>query len=611
MKISKKRGIIFLILFIFPLIILFSQTEEAKRILQQNSNGVISLVAYGEDKIEVSRGAGFSVKNNELIITCYDLISNAYDVQGRNFKGKKVKVEGIIAVDKNLNIALLKIKGKVPALALGNSDDLEMGKRIFALGSKEDKEITVSEGTVLNFIEFMPNQRLIKASFSTQEGFSGGPLLGLEGQVLGLNINLEKELQFTIPINKVKSLIKKGKAINLKNWPHEDYLSSLEGAFLAGSLFAFIDRPGSARIYLEKVVKLNPDNIEAHSHLASVYSKLRDYESAVVSYKKIIQLDEKRDYAHYGLGLVYKKKKRYENAVSSLKRALELNPKNIEGCYQLAITYEELKDFARAAEMYKNYLSLKPESSWAGYLRLGICYFELSQFEKAIVAFKEATKEKPDDLKTNYNLAETYQKAGQYNEAEKTYKHLIQVNPEGAITYYGKIVQMYDGAGIFEKAIEAAKKVIELKPDSELAVYNLGVMYAKLGKYTEAIETFNQAVSIRPDYDLAYYNIGLNYFKLKKFKDAIGAFNKFVEITPDSADAWYNIGVGYMQLKKFEPALKPLKKCIELRPGYGVAHYNLAICYLNLKDNYSAKQVYKTLSAIDPALAQKLKKYIQ
>ena len=66
-----------------------------------------------------------------------------------------------------------------------------------------------------------------------------------------------------------------------------------------------------------------------------------------------------------------------------------------------------------------------------------------------------------------------------------------------------------------------------------------------------------------------------------------------------------------MQLKDFESALDPLKKCVELRPDYGVALFNLAVVYLNLKDNYSAREVYRTLVNVDPDLAERLKKYLR
>jgi tetratricopeptide (TPR) repeat protein len=610
MEISSKISVIVLLLLLLPLLIQ-AQTEEALKVLDQNRKGVITLVAYGENKEEITRGTGFSVKENMLIATSYHLVSNAYSVQGWNFKGKKVKVEGIMAVDKELDLAILKIKGKIPALILGNSDELEMGKRIFALGSNESQEITVSEGTILELIELTPYQRLFSPSLSFQEGLSGGPLLDMNDQILGLNTVLGKGLQFTVPVNKIKPLIKMGQVTPFKSWKREDYLSSLEGASLAGRFFSHIDEPGKALKYLEKLSKTRSDDIGIHMHLASTYEKLRHYEAAISTFKKVIQLDEKRSEAHFGLGMIYIKMRRLEDALSPLEKAVQLDPKNIEAHYQLGNAYEELREFSKAAEMYKSYLSLKPEITWNGYLRLGLCYLELGQFEDAISSLKEASKEKPEDVKISYNLAEAYDKAGQYDKAHETYEYLTKIDPDSTTSYYGKIFRMYDQAGMFDKAVEAAKKIVELNPESELAIYNLGIMYSKMEKHQESIDTFNQALKVRPHYDLAYFNIGLSYFKLKKYKEAVESFKKFVEITPDNADAWHNMAVGYMQMKKFDAALEPLRKSIELRPDYGTAYYNLGICYLNLKDDFSAREIYKELVAIDSDLAQKLKKFLR
>jgi len=605
-----KKRIVFFFLLLFPLVV-YAQTDEALNILEQSKKGVVSLLALGANDEQIATGMGFGVKENMLIATNYHLVSNAYSIEGRNFKDKKVKVEGIMAVDKDLDIAILKIKGKVAALPLGNSDELDKGERIFALGTNEIQEIIVLEGTILNLVVLPPQEKLFSPSLNYYENYSGGPLLGINGQVLGLNTVLRIGIQFTIPINKIKSLIKMGKVTPFTSWSHEEYLSSLEGAFLAGRFSSSIDEPGRAIEYLKIVSKARPDDIEIHMDLALNYEKVRYYDSAISHFKKVIQLDEKRSEAHLGLGMIYKKMNRLEDAFAPLEKALELNPKNTEAYYHLGNIYEELREFAKAAEKYKTYLSLEPEITWTGYLRLGLSYLELGQFEDAVSALKEAAKEKPDDVKIHYNLAEAFQKAGQYEKAQETYEHLAQIDPDSATSYYGKMFRMYDQAGMSDKAIEAARKVVKLNPESEIAIYNLGIMYSNAGKYQESIDSFNQALKVKPDYDLAYFNIGLNCFKLKKYKEAIDAFKKFVEITPDNADAWHNMAVGYMQLKKFDLALEPLRKSIELRPDYGTAHYNLAICYLNLKDNYSAKEVYETLRSIDSDLAQKLKKYIQ
>ena len=68
--------------------------------------------------------------------------------------------------------------------------------------------------------------------------------------------------------------------------------------------------------------------------------------------------------------------------------------------------------------------------------------------------------------------------------------------------------------------------------------------------------------------------------------------------------------MAYNQAKDYESALEPLKKCVEIKPDNSVALANLAIVYINLKDMYSAKEIYNKLVTLDPAMAEKLKKYI-
>jgi tetratricopeptide (TPR) repeat protein len=610
MRIEKQKGIILLLFCLFSVPLLFSQTEEASKVLAQNNAGVLSLIIYGDKKEEIGKGTGFAV-SEEIIATTYHLISQASEVEGINFKKKKMKVEGIVAVDKNLDLALLKIKGKAQALSLGNSDALEMGKRVFAIGTNEASEIVILEGTIQKFFELSPTQRFVDSSIKIPEVSSGGPLLDANGQVLGINIALEKRLKFIIPINILKSLKRAVKAIEFKNWQREDYLSTFEGAYFVGRASAKLDDTSTAQKYLEKVATLNPTLIEVHSLLASVYSSQRDYRSAAGAYQKVIELDPKRADAHLSLGLIDFKMQRYKEAIASMEKAIELNPDNNQAYNSIASAYEELKDFAKASEAYEKYLNLKPENPWTAYFHLGLCRVELGQFENAIAAFQQALKGQPEDAQINYNLSQVYQKADQYEKAEEVYKFLAELKPQDAIQYYRMIVYMYDSAKLYDKAIEAAKKVVELDPKSVEAAYNLGVMYVKLDKYDEAIKAFQQSLSIRPDYDLSYYQIGFCYSKMKRYKDSIAIFKKFVEISPDNADGWFNIGIGYMLLKDFKSALEPLRKCVELRPDYGVAQYNLAIAYLNLRDNYSAREVYKALVNIDPNLAQKLKKLLR
>src|SRR4030043_1142273 len=130
-------------------VFLFSQTQESAQLLEKNKDGVLSLFVYGGNKELNAKGGGVGVAEDG-VVTSYHLISQAEEVEGVNVKGKKMKLEGIITVDRNLDVALLKVKGKVGVLALGNSDELQSGARLFALGANESGEITIAEGPVRN-----------------------------------------------------------------------------------------------------------------------------------------------------------------------------------------------------------------------------------------------------------------------------------------------------------------------------------------------------------------------------------------------------------------------------------------------------------------------------
>ena len=590
-------------------VFLFSQTQESAQLLEKNKESVLSLFIYGGNKELIGKGVGFGLAE-DVVATSYHLVSQAGEVEGTNVKGKKMKVDGIIAADRDSDIALLKIKGKVGVLTPGNSDELQAGARLFALGANESGEITIAEGTVRNIHKLSDAQSIIESSISLPDGYNGGPLLDLGGKVVGFTAIFDKT-RVGIPVNAWKNISRLGKITAFKDWVKEDYLASFEGAYLAGRLAALMDETLNAQKYLERVVKAKPEMVEAQALLASVYVKQRNYPAAVTAYQKVAQLDPNRASAHLGLGDVFFRMQRWNEAAQALEKGIALDSGNKQALFQLGNAYEEARDFAKAADAYERFLKLNPENAWTGYLRLGNCRMELQQYDQAVAALQEAQKAQPRDLKVNYSLAMAYRRAGQLDQAEAVLKSLAELNPQDASTYYGDIIKMYDEAGKNENAIEAAKKVIELNPKSEMAVYNLAIMFQKLKRYEEAIAAFRQALTIKPDYDVAYYNIGSCYLNLKKYKESIEAFRNYVALVPDNADAWLQIGVNYMQLKDFESALDPLKKCVELRPDYGVALFNLAVVYLNLKDNYSAREVYRTLVNVDPDLAERLKKYLR
>lgn len=612
----RRKGIIvvtvgFCLAFSYPLLAqMATQTVESNRILIQNQNGVVSLIAYSSSKSEIGRGTGYAV-NEEYVATNYHLVSLASSMEAVNVKGKKLKVEGVVAINREFDIALIRIKGSLPSLTLGNSDGLASGNRIFAIGSDAGGNLVIREGTMRDNLAMGAGKNVFTVNLEMPESFSGGPVFGLNEQIVGMMCVLDRGLKFLIPINTVRTMSLQGRVIPFTEWTPEDYLQNMDGAYLAGRIAYFTDDSARAQRHLEKAASLNPQLIDAEAYLASVLAKNRQYPEAIQAYSKVIEQSPNNVQALMGLGQVYARLQQYNEAVAVLERAARLNPNDKELYYNLGQAYEQTKDFVKAADVYGKFIQSQPPDAWSGYLQLGLCYIELNQYDMAIQALLEAAKTQPRDIKTNYTLAMAYQKAGQQAQAEQIYESLALLNPQEAATYYSMIVKMYDEAGNFAKSVEAARKVVELNPKNELAVYNLGIMYFKMNRYDEAVQAFQDVLTIRPEAAEAWYQIGFSYSKQNKNKESIDAFKQYTTMRPDDVYGWLNVGAGYMLLKNFESALDPLRKCVELKPDFGVALYNLAIVYLNLNDNFSARDVYNNLSRVDPDLAAKLKKFLK
>ena len=609
-KLKSVALISLFILFMFSMGKIFPQSGDVDSILENNQNFIISLSFLGDNGEEVGNGTGFFIGEG-VLVTNYHFISQALDAAGINFKGKKIKIEGILAAEKNFDIAILKTKGKSKYMTLGNSDELASGEKIFALGINSLGELRADEGTVGNTLEISPQLKIFDVTVDSPENVSGSPVLNQSGEVLGVLTFLDSRTKVILPVNVLKNLSQSGAITPLSNSTPEDYFETFEGANLAARTFLALDNSYQAEKFLKQVVKLRPEDIEVHTLLADIYIAQRNYSSAESMYTKIIELEPNRDIAYFGLGVVYIRMMKWQESIVPLQKAFDLNNENKQAYFYIGNAHYELRDFVKAAEFYQKYIDSNPQDTAEVYKQLGISLFESEQFAGAATAFQEALKAIPEDLTLNYKLAQSYQKSEQYEKAEQIFLILTEISPKDLNAYHNSIVMMYDEAKLPDKAVEAATRLVELDQNNGEAHFNLGYMLIKQQNFADAANVFKKVLEIDPGMEYAYLQLGYCHTLLKQFQSAVDVYKKLVEIVPENADAWMGIGIGYMQQKKWDPAVEPLKKVIELKPDNGNAYYNLGICYLNLKDNFSAREIWDTLKTIDQTLANKLYEYIK
>lgn len=167
-----------------------------------------------QDFRQKSLGSGFIIDKEGYIVTNNHVIDGANEIKVKLSDGNEYNA-AIIGKDPKTDLALIKIKGVsgLNPISLGNSDELNVGNWVVAIGSPFGLEQTVTAGIVSakgRIIGSGPYDNFIQTDASINPGNSGGPLINMQGEVIGINTAIVASGQgigFAIPIETAKTVI--------------------------------------------------------------------------------------------------------------------------------------------------------------------------------------------------------------------------------------------------------------------------------------------------------------------------------------------------------------------------------------------------------------------
>ncbi len=164
-------------------------------------------------------GTGFVYDPAGYLLTNHHVIARASEVTVRLLDGRDVNGT-VVGSDKHTDIAVVKVEEKnLPALPLGDSDAIDVGDWVMAIGNPFGLSHTVSAGIVsakgrtrddVRGLDPSGYFNFLQTDASINPGNSGGPLLNLKGEVIGINSAVRANangIGFAIPINMVKQLL--------------------------------------------------------------------------------------------------------------------------------------------------------------------------------------------------------------------------------------------------------------------------------------------------------------------------------------------------------------------------------------------------------------------
>jgi S1-C subfamily serine protease len=205
-------------------------------------------------------GSGFIINPNGEILTNFHVISGSQQVEVTLTDQSKYKAT-ILVRDRVNDLALIKIepKKKLTYLNLGDSDHLQVGQKVLAIGNPFGFDGTLTTGVVSTLgrtIDAENNHRMegmIQTDASINSGNSGGPLLDSQGNVIGINTAIygpnggSVGIGFALPINRAKSMLDDFKA------GRKPARLGVTTVYVAGDVAQALELPAAGGLLIQEV----------------------------------------------------------------------------------------------------------------------------------------------------------------------------------------------------------------------------------------------------------------------------------------------------------------------------------------------------------------------
>lgn len=355
----KNRKIpIFLLIalgFISPL---FSQDElPADKIFEKVDNSIVVVLAY-DTQGNVSQGSGVVIDENGTVVTNHHVCKDAYKIEIKHY-AKEIKSVTILKYDEVKDIIFLGIndntmKSSLKPIQPGNSSVLKPGQRVYAVGSPEGYENSISEGIISGFRTDENNVKLIQMTTPITEGSSGGAVVNARGELIGLSVSGQHEgnLYFAIPVNDVYTLLGITTEVTESVDPSEYYK--------IGETAKENKNYKDAETYFSKYLEKFSNDISAYYNRGYARFKLKEYKKAINDFSRVIENSGTSESLFYR-GNCYYSLKDYKAAYNDYTKALELEPDSYDILYNRGYACFRMKDYTGAVSDWNKAIELNPD----------------------------------------------------------------------------------------------------------------------------------------------------------------------------------------------------------------------------------------------------------
>ena len=321
-------------------------------------------------------GTGFFV-DSDKIVTNIHVVAVPGLYTAKLIDSKKVwRIEEVIAFDLENDLVVLKIADEATPLPLGNSDGVQIGDSVYAVGFPDNYKVT--EGAI-HSIQKNNNWFRMKVDIST--GNSGGPILNSECEVIGVAAAVYDPYSYAIPSNVVRALLTETKTESMQEWHKRKTIRAVKYYMIAQEKY-YAKEYNQAIANLDKAIQLNPED----TYFFMVRGGVKDV-----------------------LGM-------HDDAIDDYNQAIKLDPENIHAYNTRGSSKNYLGDYKGAKDDYSKSIKLDRNNGEAYKARANI-NLKLRKYQAAFEDFTEAIRLDPQDLDANLSLADYYRDKGMLDKA--------------------------------------------------------------------------------------------------------------------------------------------------------------------------------------------------
>ncbi len=292
-----------------------------------------------------------------------------------------------------------------------------------------------------------------------------------------------------------------------------------------------------AGLAAQQAERLSSNLPEVHMSLGMVYSNTGKNSQAIAELRKALELAPNSDEAYRNLGDAYGRNGQTEESIAAYQKAVSANAYNWMNHVALGKAYFDLGDSAKALPEFQKVTEIASDNP-TGYMDIGSLYLREGKWSESIPQFQKALAIAPDaDTYSNLGTADFFLK--NYDQATKMYEKAVEMRPNDEVLL-GNLGDSYRWSGHSEqagaaygKAISLAFQELQVNPRSATSMSDLGLLYAKKGDATNAAQYTNQARAIKPD-DLQFL------YSEVQVKTLIGKQDEALKLLKQALDRGYS-----------------------------------------------------------------------